>query len=336
MALASMDMVVLIVILGLLFDYTNGFHDAANVVSTVIATRVLAPLTAIILAAFLNVLGATQISGVAKTITTGLVNLQSASQITVLCALAGAIFWNYLTWYFGIPSSSSYALVGGLIGASWVHEGFGVILWGGLFNKVVLPMILSPIVGFLLGFAVLKGLNALMRVRFFKRKQGIFSHLQVVSAGLVALAHGLNDAQKSMGIITLGLYAGGFLVQPHIPFWVIVACALMMGLGTASGGFRIIKTVGFEITKLHPLQGFAAETSASCVILTASFLGMPISSTHMIVGSVTGVGIAQGPSRVRWSTGHKMVIAWILTLPGAGFVAAIVFKLLHLFFPSPL
>lgn len=331
MSFAPIDMVILIVILGLLFDYTNGFHDAANVVSTVIATRVLAPLTAIVLAAFLNMLGATQISGVAKTITTGLVELQSATQITVICALVGAIFWNFLTWYFGIPSSSSYALVGGLIGASWIHEGVGAILWSGVIYKVVVPMILSPIAGFFLGYITLKILNALMRIRYFKQREKMFAHFQVASASLVALSHGLNDAQKSMGIITLGLYAGGLLAQPHIPLWVIAACAIVMGLGTASGGFRIIRTVGFEITKLHPLQGFAAETSASCIILTASFLGMPISSTHMIVGSVTGVGMAKGPSRVRWTTGKKMIYAWVLTLPGAGLVGAFAYYIIQLF-----
>lgn len=325
MALAPIDLVILIVFLGLLFDYTNGFHDAANVVSTVIATRVLAPLTAIILASVLNIIGATQISGVAQTITTGLVNLHSASQIVVLSALVGAILWNILTWYFGIPSSSSYALVGGLAGASWVHEGIRAVLWNGLLFKVIIPMVVSPLAGCILGYCALKGLNRLMHFPFFQGKERIFARLQIASAGLVALSHGLNDAQKSMGVITLGLYAGGVLRQPMIPIWVIVACAIVMGLGTASGGLRIIRTVGFEITKLRPLQGFAAEASASCVILTASFLGMPISSTHMIVGSVTGVGVAQGVSKVRWSTSKKMVVAWVLTLPGAGVVAALIF-----------
>ncbi len=318
----SIELVIFIIILGLLFDYTNGFHDAANVVSTVIATRVLAPLTAIILAALLNMLGATQISGVAKTVTTGLVELQTATQATVLAALIGAIFWNFLTWYFGMPSSSSYALVGGLIGASWVREGMQSILWTNLCYKVIIPMIISPIAGFLLGFLVLRGLLFLLRFPLLRNKEGIFAHLQVASACLVALAHGLNDAQKSMGIITLGLFTAGLITTTHIPFWVIAACALVMGIGTASGGFRIIRTVGFEITKLKPLHGFAAETSASCVILTASFLGMPISSTHMIVGSVTGVGVAQGRSKVRWFTGYKMITAWILTLPGSALVAA--------------
>jgi inorganic phosphate transporter, PiT family len=331
MSVAPVDIVILIVILGLLFDYTNGFHDAANVVSTVIATRVLAPMTAIILAAFLNLLGATQISGVAQTVTTGLVELHSATQITVLVALIGAIFWNFLTWYFGIPSSSSYALVGGLIGASWVREGFYSILWKSLSYKVIIPMVLSPIIGFLLGFLILKGLNFLFRFRFFRNKEGIFGRLQIASASLVALSHGLNDAQKSMGIITLGLFAGGMIATPHIPLWVIAACALVMGIGTASGGFRIIRTVGYEITQLKPFHGFAAETSASCVILTASFLGMPISSTHMIVGSITGVGIAQGAGKVRWSTGYKMIAAWILTLPGSALVAACACRIFKFF-----
>lgn len=325
----SFLLVVLVVLFGLLFDYTNGFHDAANVVSTVIATRVLAPLKAIILAASLNFLGATQISGVAETITTGLVNAQSASQVTVLCALIGAICWNFLTWYFGIPSSSSYALVGGLIGASWIHEGIEVILWNGLLCKVVLPMLVSPVVGFVLAFGLLKGFHAFVRRRSLNNHEKLFGRLQIGSASLVALSHGLNDAQKSMGVITLGLYAGGFLSVPHIPLWVIGACAIVMGLGTASGGFRIIKTVGYEITQLKPLQGFVAESSASCVILAASFLGMPISSTHMIVGSVTGVGVAKGPSGVQWSVGKKMALAWALTLPGSALVAVGAYQLVH-------
>jgi PiT family inorganic phosphate transporter len=331
MAFSPIDTVILIVILGLLFDYTNGFHDAANVVSTVIATRVLAPLTAIILASFLNLLGATQISGVAKTITTGLVNVHNATQAMVLCALVGAILWNIVTWYYGIPSSSSYALVGGLIGAAWAAEGVGVVLWKGLAYKVVIPMILSPLAGCLLGFIVMKGLSALLKSPAVRKKVKIFSHLQVASASLVALSHGLNDAQKSMGIITLGLFAADLIVQPTIPIWVIAACAVMMGLGTASGGFRIIRTVGYEITKLEPFQGFAAETSASCVILTASFLGMPVSSTHMIVGSVTGVGVAKGLGKVKWTTAKKMSYAWVLTLPGSAIVAALSYWLASLF-----
>ncbi len=244
-------------VLALLFDYTNGFHDAANVVSTVIATRVLAPMTAIILAALLNLLGATQISAVAQTITTGLIVPGAATQLIVLCAIVGAIIWNLLTWYLGIPSSSSYALVGGLVGAAWIYAGRSAVLWNGLLLKVIIPMVLSPLAGFLLGLLMMK-----LIYLFSKNPKNlkIFSHLQIASASLVALAHGLNDAQKSMGIIALGLFASGLIPYPYIPFWVIAACAVMMGLGTASGGFRIIRTVGYEITSLQPVQGFAAES----------------------------------------------------------------------------
>lgn len=312
-----------IIVLGLLFDYTNGFHDAANVVSTVIATRVLAPLTAIVLAALLNLIGSTQVSDVAHTITSGLVAEESASQLVVLCALVGAIVWNVLTWYFGIPSSSSYALVGGLVGAAWLYAGQSAILWQGLAYKVIIPMVASPIAGFLLGLCLMK---ALFRVAQNPRRAKLFSHLQIASASLVALAHGFNDAQKSMAVITLGLFASGWIATTHIPFWVIAACAVMMGLGTASGGFRIIRTVGFQITRLQPVQGFAAESSASCVILAASFLGMPVSSTHMIVGSVTGVGAAKGMGHVAWATGKKIVLAWVFTLPGSALLSIFIFK----------
>lgn len=322
-----MELAIFIVCLGLLFDYTNGFHDAANVVSTVIATRVLAPLTAIILAGILNALGATHTSGVAETISTGLIDSAAASQLMILCALLGAIAWNFLTWYFGMPSSSTYALVGGLVGAALFGKGSGVVLWGGVINKVIIPMVLSPIAGFILAYIVMK----LLRRYAKSEKSKLFSHLQIGSASIVALSHGLNDAQKSMGIITLGLFAANLLPSPAIPIWVILSCALVMGLGTAMGGWRIIRTVGFEITKISPVQGFAAETTASCVILVASFLGMPVSSTHMIVGSVTGVGAAKGARAVKWLTAKKLTIAWVLTLPGAALLSGAFYFLANLF-----
>jgi len=320
-----MEIVVLIVILGLLFDYTNGFHDAANVVSTVIATRVLAPVSAIVMAGVLNFVGATQISGVAQTIATGLVDAQSATQTVVLAALIGAITWNFFTWYLGIPSSSSYALIGGLIGSALVHAGAMTVLWSGLIYKVVLPMLFSPLIGFGLSFLFMKLLKKTTQHR------PIFSHLQIGSACFVALSHGLNDAQKSMGIITLGLFAGGIITTTHIPLWVILSCAVIMGLGTASGGMRIIKTMGFGITKIDPMQGFAAESSASAVILACSFLGMPISSTHMIAGAITGVGSAKSLSAVRWQTPQKLLYALVLTLPGAGIVGALAYLVLKIF-----
>ncbi len=316
-------LIIAIVILGLIFDYTNGFHDAANVVSTVIATRVLAPVSAIVMAGVLNFIGATQISGVAQTIATGLVSPQDATQVVVLAAVIGAIVWNLITWYFGIPSSSSYALIGGLIGAAWIHKGIETIIWEGVIGKVIIPMFATPIIGFIFAFTLMKGLYFYLRCKEETHGQELFRHLQIGSACFVALSHGLNDAQKSMGIITLGLFAGGYLATPAIPLWVIMACAIVMGLGTATGGFRIIKTVAFSITKIEPVQGFAAELSASVVILAASFLGMPVSSTQMIAGSVTGVGTAKSRKAVSWKIPQKFLFAWILTLPGAAIASVL-------------
>lgn len=320
-------LIILIVVMGLIFDYTNGFHDVANVVSTVIATRVLAPVSAIVLAGVLNFIGATQISGVAQTIATGLIEAHDANQIVVLAAVIGAVAWNLITWHYGIPSSSSYALIGGLIGTAWAHQGVHTILWYSVLSKVIVPMIVTPIVGFVLAFLIMKGLYRYLHLREATHGQTIFRHLQIGSACFVALAHGLNDAQKSMGIITLGLFVGGYLQTPTIPLWVIMACAIVMGLGTASGGFRIIKTMAFSITKIDPAQGFAAEVSASAVILTASFLGMPISSTQMIAGSITGVGTAKSFNAVSWKVPRTLMCAWFLTLPGAAFVGGVTYLL---------
>jgi PiT family inorganic phosphate transporter len=243
----------------------------------------------------------------------------------------GAIIWNLITWYVGIPSSSSYALVGGLIGSAWMHSGIGNVLWSGVTYKVILPMVLSPIIGFTLSFLFMKSLKVYLRNDPEAHKRKIFRHLQIGSACFVALAHGLNDAQKSMGIITLGLFAGGVITSITIPFWVILSCAIVMGLGTATGGFRIIRTMAFEITKINPVQGFAAELSASAVILSASFMGMPVSSTQMIAGSITGVGCAQSRKSVQWGTPKKMVAAWVLTLPCAAIVGALSYTLISLF-----
>ncbi len=319
----GMELVVLIVIFGLLFDFTNGFHDVANVVATPIATKIIRPVTAITIASIFNFLGATQISGVAQTIATGLVEAQSATQWMVLAALIGAILWNFATWYFGIPSSSSYALIGGLIGAALVSGGMHNVIWGGLIYKVLLPMILSPILGGGIAWAFMKIL-----LKIPNRDRPIYKHLQLGSSATVALSHGLNDAQKSMGIITLGLFSAGMIHIPQIPLWVIGSCALVMALGTASGGFRIIRTMGFEITKLKPIDGFAAEFSSSVIMLIASFLGMPLSSTHVIVGSITGVGTARSAKQVRWTTTHKLMIAWVLTLPGAALVSGFIYFIL--------
>lgn len=321
------EIALLTVIAGLIFDYTNGFHDAANVVATPIATKVLRPLTAILMASIFNFLGATQISGVAQTISSGLVQSQFVSQIMVLSAVIGAIFWNLLTWYFGIPSSSSYALIGGLIGSAFMGGGCQLVLWAALLLKVIIPMVVAPLLGFIFAFIGMKVLK-----RFVRKDHTAFRFLQIISAAFVALSHGLNDAQKSMGIITLALFTGKIIAHPIIPIWVIGACALIMAFGTATGGFKIIHTMGFKITHLKPIQGFVSEFSASCIILTASFLGMPLSSTHTIVASITGVGAAKHVSAVEWLTIYRMVIAWFLTLPGAGLVSGIIFKFLNIVF----
>ncbi len=323
----EMELVVLIVIFGLLFDFTNGFHDAANVVATPIATKVIRPAVAIVIASIFNFIGATQISGVAQTIATGLVEVQQATQFMVLSALVGAILWNFATWYLGIPSSSSYALIGGLIGAALVNGGMQAVLWEGVAYKVLIPMIISPILGCFIAWGLMAAL-----LKISKRDRSFYKYFQLGSSAAVALAHGLNDAQKSMGIITLGLFSAGMITTPHIPLWVIGACAIVMAIGTASGGFRIIRTMGFEITELKPIDGFAAEFSSSVVMLAASLVGMPLSSTHVIVGSITGVGSARGTSKVRWTTTHKLVVAWILTLPGAGIVSGLLFFFLKTFF----
>ena len=320
-----MEIAILIVVLGLIFDYTNGFHDAANVVSTVIATRVLAPISAIVMAGVLNFLGATQISGVAQTNASGLVQIETATQLVVLSAVAAAIIWNIVTWYYGIPSSSSYALIGGLVGAAWTHNDANAVIWHGVIAKVIIPMVLSPMIGFLVAIGIMKTLMTFLKKRPKAVDHGIFRHLQIGSACFVALSHGLNDAQKSMGLITLGLVASGFLQTTEIPFWVILSCAVVMGLGTASGGFRIIRTMGFSITKIDSMQGFAAEASSSAVILAASFLGMPVSSTHVIAGGITGVGTARGANQVQWHVPKRLVIAWILTLPAAGAIGSLIY-----------
>jgi PiT family inorganic phosphate transporter len=274
------------------------------------------------MAAVLNFIGATQISGVAQTIASGLVDPADASQWVVLAAVVGAIAWNLVTWVYGIPSSSSYALIGGLIGSTWTHRGASSIFWHALLSKVLIPMILSPLIGFLIGLLCMKIMLFYLKKHPHWEGKRIFRHLQIGSACFVALSHGLNDAQKSMGIITLGLFTAGFLSRPDIPVWVIFACAVVMALGTASGGFRIIRTMGFSITKMNPMQGFAAEASASAVILCASYLGMPVSSTHVIAGGITGVGTAKGKQNVRWQVPQRLVLAWILTLPGAAIVSA--------------
>ncbi len=320
-----MLLVILIVFCALVFDFINGFHDTANAIATVVSTRVLSPRKAVLMAASLNFLGALCFTKVAETIAKGLVT--GASQHAILAAIVGAIVWNLITWYFGIPSSSSHALVGGLIGAAWVHGGRRAILWSGVWDKVVFPLVSSPLSGFALGFLLMFGIILGLAHAHASRMNQTFRHLQVFSSAFMSFAHGSNDAQKSMGIITLALvsYSGHSLAKAPVPLWVKLACAIAMALGTSTGGWRIIQTMGHRIIRLEPVNGFAAETSASLVILYATLTGKTVSTTHVISGSIFGVGAAKRLSAVRWQVAQRMVTAWVLTIPAAATVAALTY-----------
>lgn len=325
-------LLIVIVVCALIFDYINGFHDSANAIATVVSTRVLSPRVAIIMAAVLNFAGAFISTRVAQTVAKGLVHQHAATQEVILAAVLGAIAWNLITWRYGIPSSSSHALIGGLCGAALVRAGVGAVIWKGLLGKVVLPLLISPVIGFVLGFVIMASIYRLFAHTSSGRVSALFRHLQVFSAAAMALNHGLNDAQKSMGVITLALVTFHVIAKPDVPVWVIVLCAGAMGLGTAAGGWRIIRTMGQRIIRLVPVQGFSAEAAASITIYLASHFGMPVSTTHVISGSIFGVGASKRLSAVRWGVAQTMVIAWVLTLPAAGLVAGawvLLFRLLH-------
>jgi inorganic phosphate transporter, PiT family len=326
---------VLVVVAALAFDYINGFHDAANAVATVVSTGVLPLRTAILLAALLNFAGALTGTAVAATIGKGLIDPSAVNQLVVLSALLGASLWNLLTWYFGIPSSSSHALVGGLVGSAFAHSGVRSIRSEGLI-KVVESLVVSPLVGFVLGFVLMVAIVWACRGRNPSRLTTAFRRLQIASAGFMALSHGSNDAQKTMGIIamSLALYSGESQAGAHfhVPLWVMVACAVAMGAGTMAGGVRIIKTMGTKIIELKPVDGFAAETSAAVTILAASHLGMPVSTTHVLSGAIMGVGSSRRVSAVRWGVTVRIMWAWVLTIPVSAAVAWGCFQVLHLAF----
>ncbi len=323
---------VVVVFLALAFDFINGFHDTANSIATSVATRVLTPRQAIIMAASLNFLGAFISEGVAKTIGKGIVDPKAIPPIVILAALLAAIIWNLITWYYGIPSSSSHALIGGLIGAAIVFtKSAGVVFWKSFFTTVVLWLFLSPIIGFVFGYMVMVILNWMLRKTKPAQVTKIFSKAQIISAGLMAFNHGGNDAQKSMGIIAMALFSGGLISTFHVPFWVKVSCAAAMGLGTSVGGWKIIKTVGVNMAKLTPVNGFAAETGAAAMIFTASMLHAPVSTTHIISGSIMGVGASKRLSSVRWSLAQNIVMTWFITIPITMILGGITIAVINLF-----
>lgn len=323
---------VFIICLAITFDFINGFHDTANAIATVVSTRVLSPILAIIMAASLNFLGAISGTAVAKTIGSGIVG-SSVSQEVVAAALIGAIVWNLLTWYFGIPSSSSHALIGGLIGAGIASVGVDVVHWDVLLSKVIVPFVGSPIIGFFGAFLLMRLLLYIASFFSLGRVNSFFRRFQLLSSAFMAFSHGSNDAQKTMGIITLALISAGKIPATpfHVPLWVIILSATAMGLGTAGGGWRIIKTMGTKIFRMAPIHGFSAETAAATVIETASRFGIPLSTTHAIGSSIIGVGASQRIRLVRWQVVNHMIQAWIFTIPACAALSYATYFLFKLF-----
>jgi PiT family inorganic phosphate transporter len=325
----STALVVVIVVVALGFDYTNGFHDAANAIATSVSTRALTPRVALAMAAVMNVAGAVISTKVAKFIGKGVIAAPQhrTGLVIVLAALIGAIVWNLGTWYFGLPSSSSHALIGGLVGAGIVTQG---VHWQGVWEKVVSPMVVSPLVAFAFAYVVMLLILWIFRKANAHRAQRGFRWAQIVSAATMAFGHGTQDAQKTMGVIFLALVVNGNVSSAaDIPLWVILASAAAISLGTYSGGWRIMRTLGRRIISLSPASGFAAQSVASGVMLGNALYGLPVSTTHAISASVMGVGATRRLSAVRWGVAGNIVVAWVLTIPAAAAVAALVFKALH-------
>ena len=328
----ALPLLVGLIVVALLFDFLNGLHDAANSIATIVSTRVLRPHYAVFWAAFFNFIAFLFFGlNVAQTIGTGIIDASVVDARVVFGALMGAISWNLITWAFGIPSSSSHALIGGLVGAGVARNGIGAIVWGGL-SKTGAAIVLSPMVGFTLALLLVLIVSwILVRATPFA-VDNAFRMLQFLSASLYSLGHGGNDAQKTMGIIAVLLYSQGHLGgEFHVPFWVVIVCQLAMGLGTLFGGWRIVHTMGSKITRLTPLQGFCAETGGAVTLFMATGLGIPVSTTHTITGAIVGVGAARRVSAVRWNIAGSIVIAWIVTMPASGLIGAAFYALCGLF-----
>ncbi|RII25537.1 MAG: anion permease [Geobacter sp.] len=323
----TLVMLILVIAVALLFDYINGFHDTANAIATCVSTRALSVRGAIIMAAVLNFAGAMISTKVAATIGKGIVDANNVTQMVVLAGVVGAIIWDLITWYYGLPASSSHAIIGGLMGAVTAHAGMGALHWGGL-DKILLGLLISPIFGAILGY-----LFMLLVMRIFRNSApyGLnkgFRKLQIISAGFMAFSHGTADAQKSMGVITMALVSYHMLPSFDVPTWVKMACAISMALGTAAGGWRIIKTVGHDFVKLQPVHGFCVETASAGVILGASALGMPTSTTHVITSSILGVGLSKRITAVNWNVAYRILWAWILTIPASALVAYMAYMIM--------
>ncbi|MBN1470316.1 MAG: inorganic phosphate transporter [Syntrophaceae bacterium] len=321
--LESMAFVIFLVIIALAFDFLNGFHDSANSISTIVSTRVLKPQQAVLWAAFFNFSAVFFVgTAVAHTVGKGIIHIDIVDNLVIMSALSGAIVWNIATWYYGLPSSSSHALIGGLIGAGVSKAGTSTLLWPGII-KTTLFIFVSPAIGMSLGFIFMVLAMNLSHRSNIAKSDKLFRKLQLFSAAVYSLGHGMNDAQKTMGIITMVLFSKGLLGDNfHIPWWVIIASYTMISLGTMFGGWRIVKTMGTKITKLQPMGGFSAETAAACSIIGASMFGIPVSTTHTITGAIVGVGASKRLSAVRWGVAGNIIWAWILTIPISAFISA--------------
>lgn len=327
---ATLFLLILVIAAALLFDYINGFHDTANAIATCVSTRALSVKAAIVMAAGLNFAGAMISTKVASTIGKGIVDAHNVTQMVVLAGVAGAIIWDLVTWYYGIPSSSSHAIIGGIIGAVIAHAGVAALHWGGL-NKIILALIVSPVLGTALGFVFMVAVMWGFRNSAPYALNKGFRRLQVLSAAFMAFSHGTADAQKSMGVITMALVSYGYLTSFQVPAWVMMACATAMALGTAAGGWRIIKTVGRDFVRLQPVHGFCVETASAGVILGASAFGMPTSTTHVITSAIVGVGLSKRMSAVNWGIARRILWAWVLTIPASALVAFLTYMVLSPF-----
>ncbi len=323
----------LIIIVALIFDYINGFHDAANSIATVVSTRVLSPGLAVLWAAFFNFAAAAVVgTAVARTVGSGMVDLAVVTQSVILGGLTGAIIWNLITWYFALPTSSSHALFGGYAGAAVAKAGFGAIIVSG-WIKTIIFIVLAPLIGLIVGLLLMTTIYWVCRNATPTAADRWFRKLQLVSAATYSLMHGANDAQKTMGIIAGALFTGGYISTFHIPIWVEIAAYTAIALGTLSGGWRIIKTMGSKITKLQPMGGFAAETGAAVAIATATAMGVGISTTHTITGAIVGVGATRRLSAVRWGVARQIVWAWILTIPASATLGALMYSAIRMVRP---
>jgi inorganic phosphate transporter, PiT family len=325
-------LVILIAVIGsaLLFDYINGFHDTANAIATCVSTRALSVRTAIVMAAILNFVGAMISTKVASTIGKGIVDPVNVTQMVVFAGVLGAIVWNLITWYYGLPSSSSHAIIGGLVGSVIAHAGTHALHWKGL-EQIVTVLLVSPVVGAIFGFLFMVALMWIFKNSAPYGLNKNFRKLQIFSAAVMAFSHGTADAQKSMGVITMALVSYGALATFVVPTWVKIACAIAMACGTAAGGWRIIKTVGHDFVKLQPVHGFCVETASAGVILGAAAMGLPTSTTHVITSAILGVGISKRISAVNWGVAYRIVCAWVITIPAAAIMGFVIYTVVNPF-----